>query len=378
MISAYQKPLFMKICHIISGDLWAGAETQALSLISGLSKINSIELSAITFNRGILTDRLAHIGIQIEVLDEKKHNFFFMFSNVISVLRKQRIDLIHVHGFKENFIGGGAAKLLGTTHVLRTHHGIGMMKGSYRNRTIEKINCHFFTDDNIAVSADLKSLLAQEGIGVNNIHVIHNGVDNTTIKPTKSPATCRAALRIPENIFIIGTIGRMERVKGHVYFLEGAQQILSKNNNVLFVIVGDGTLYDKVELYAKDLGIRDRVIFTGFRQDAIDLLNMMDIFTMTSLHEGVPMVLLEAMFLEKPIISTSVGGVPEIIRHYHNGLLIPPKDPDSFCEACMRLMEEDRLRKRISRTALHDAREKFTSEIMVRNTVQLYKRILKR
>ncbi|MRR24373.1 glycosyltransferase, partial [bacterium] len=122
-------------------------------------------------------------------------------------------------------------------------------------------------------------------------------------------------------------------------------------------------------------GILDKVIFAGFREDAIDLLNMMDVFAMTSLHEGVPMVLLEAMFLKKPIVSTAVGGIPEIISNNENGILIPPEDPLSFCTACIRLIDDEKLRDRLGQAALQDAGNRFTAEIMVDKTYHLYRRI---
>jgi L-malate glycosyltransferase len=360
-------------CHIITGDLWAGAESQAYALIVGLSKSRGINLNVITFNHGILVRKLTASGIKVEVISEKSNNFLKMIWAIYTILKSTETEIIHTHGYKETLLGGTAARLYRVKCIVRTHHGKGVMDASLKHQLIEKFNKTFFTDRVISVSEDLKIFLISRGFKENIITVIHNGVNANDVAAIREKSSVRTELNIDDRAIVVGTVGRMVKVKGHKYFIEGAKAILTKEINVVFIIAGDGPLMNEIKKEIKKLGISKQVKLLGFRKDAYDIINLFDIFALTSLHEGIPMVLLEAMFLKKPIIATNVGGIPEILSDRRNSLLIPPMDSGAFSAACLELIENIALRQQIAENAKIDVAAKYQSGQVADKVEKLYR-----
>jgi len=363
----------INVCHIITGDLWAGAESQAYALIVGLSKAKGISLNVVTFNNGILVEKLIAIGIRVDVIPEKSNNLLKIVWHVYKILKSTETNILHTHGYKETFLGGLAARLCNIKSIVRTHHGKGVMEARVKHRFIEKLNRFFFIDSVIAVSEDLKAFLMSKKFKESIIRVIHNGIIANEVKPYREARYVKEELNIYDNAIVIGTMGRMVRIKGHKYFLEGAKEILKKNENVVFIIAGDGPLMNEVEKDVNYLGISKKVKLLGFRNDAYDIINICDIFALTSLHEGIPMVLLEAMYLGKAIVATRVGGIPEIISDHRNGLLIPAMDSKKFAAACLELIENRALREKIAANAKRDIETKYKNDHVVDKVEKLYR-----
>jgi glycosyltransferase involved in cell wall biosynthesis len=183
-------------------------------------------------------------------------------------------------------------------------------------------------------------------------------------------------LGIPDDMKIIGTVGRLVPIKDHKTFLFGAKLILESEPNVRFVIVGDGPLMAELKKQSYELDIATHVCFTGFREDTDILLNMFDVFCLTSIHEGIPMALLEAMSLGKPIVATRVGGISEVIDDNGSGLLIDSENPQSFADACIKVLRDKNLRASLSERAVSVVKEKFTLDVTVRLTQDLYRRVV--
>ena len=361
----------IKVCHIISADLWGGAEAQAYSLIKGMSKQKDINIRVIIFNYGQLYSKIISSNINLNIVEENKNNILSMILETYRILKLYKIDIIHTHGFKENYIGGIAAKAL-QINVVRTHHGKGMIEGTILHKLIEKINEKFLTNDLIAVSCDLKELLVSKKYNKNKIHVIRNGLDCIDLVSERDHVCIKNILDIESDAYIIGNIGRLVSVKNHRCLLDGANIILQNYKNVHFLLVGDGPLKEVIYEYAKSLGIDKRLKMIGFHKNIIDILKTFDIFALTSLHEGIPMSLLEAMCIGIPTVTTRVGGIPEVIVDNYNGLLIPPDDPVAFSKACISLLENNMLAEKLARNAKQDMKSKYSLNNTINKTVTLY------
>lgn len=364
----------MNILHIISGDLWAGAEVQAFSLIRACRGSDLMKLQVVTFNNGILSENLRKEGIPVTVFDEHMYSMFSLIAGCARLIRSSQSGIVHVHGFKENFVGGIAARLVRHATIIRTHHGKGMVGVGLKYNLIERINAGFLTDEVIAVSQDLKSLLVNFGIPPERITVVHNGIEPLAPLDSSKARALRSELGIAGNEKVIGTVGRLVPIKDHRMLLEGARIILEREPLTRFVIVGDGPDMDSLKNLACDLGITSRVCFPGFRDDAADFLGLFDIFCMTSLHEGIPMALLEAMSLGLPIVATQVGGMKEVIHDNESGLLVSSRNARSFADACLRVLRNETTRERISRNAMLRVREGFLLDRTVKLTQDIYGR----
>ncbi|OPL13842.1 MAG: hypothetical protein AVO38_12790 [delta proteobacterium ML8_D] len=363
----------VNVCHIISGDLWAGAESQAYTLIVGLFKAKGISPNVIVFNDGILLKKLMASGIRVDLISEKSNNLAKMVWRIYNILRSTGVEILHTHGYKETFLGGLAARLCNAKSIVRTHHGKGVMDAGLKHRLIEKLNAVCFMDRAIAVSEDLKAFLISKNFKESIITVIHNGILADEVCPRREGSDIRAELNIEDDTIVIGTVGRLVGVKGHKYFLEGAKEILAQNENVVFVVAGDGPLFHELETEVKKLGITKNVRLIGFREDVFDIINIFDIFALTSLHEGVPMVLLEAMLLGKAIVATRVGGIPEIISDSRNGLLTPPMDSEAFAAVSLKLIDNKSVREQLAKNAKKDAESRYIIEKVAHSMESLYK-----
>jgi glycosyltransferase involved in cell wall biosynthesis len=153
----------------------------------------------------------------------------------------------------------------------------------------------------------------------------------------------RQELGVPADVPLCGVVANFYKTKGLEYFIDAAAIVAKKIPEVRFIIVGEGKLRPKLEKQIKNLGLQNKITLTGFREDALEILATMDIFVLSSLKEGLPFSLLEAGALGKPIVATRVGGVPEIIDHNQNGLLVPPAEAKTLAEAIITLLQNKKM-----------------------------------
>ncbi|MCG7926915.1 MAG: glycosyltransferase [Candidatus Thiodiazotropha taylori] len=365
----------MNVCHVISGDLWGGAESQAFKLIIE-SKLNGIDTCVVVFNKTKLYEMLKRSNVDVFSIDEASNTILSSILKLRRILKQKHIDIIHAHGIKEHLIGGIAAKLVGGCKVVRTHHGLGRLNANRLLRSLELLNSKLFSDALIAVSKDLEQQLIGKGHPKSKISVIHNGIDCRSVTPARSIQEVRDALDIDEHARVVGTLGRMVPVKGHKYLLQAQQWLLSSGVDCVVVIAGDGPLMEETKQLAAELDIEAQVRFLGHVDEAYDILSAFDIFVLTSLHEGVPISILEASCLGVPLVATAVGGVTEVIEDGVNGLLIAAKSPTECADACARIFGDSSVKTGLSENARRKVGDEFSSERCFTTTKKLYSELL--
>jgi glycosyltransferase involved in cell wall biosynthesis len=189
-----------------------------------------------------------------------------------------------------------------------------------------------------------------------SIQVIYHGIDADHVcRGGESHQTAREALGLERSDFAIGTVGNLTAKKDHRTMLEAVALLAPNHEHLRVVIVGDGPLRSELQSLAGSLGISGRVIFTGSRSDVAMLLPGLDVFALSSLYEGFPIALVEAMASGLACVATRVGGTPELIRHRQNGFLIPPRDPVLLAAAISELISEPELRQSLGRQAAEDS-----------------------
>lgn len=353
------------ICHVISADLWGGAEAQAAALIARLAE--HADVRVIVFNRGELYSRMERAGIPVELANERKLGFLGLVRRVHAILGQWRPQVVHAHGFKENLVAGIAARLRGIP-VARTHHGRGMIGAGKRHAYIERFNAALLTDGLIAVSKDLAEFLRSRGISTRKLHVIKNGIALPPADPGQAPEK-----PVMSRTFTVGTVGRLVAVKNHQCLLEAFKRIHEQIRDARLIIVGDGPLAAQLEALAKELGISEQVLFAGFQRDVTRYLRDMDVFVLSSLHEGVPMALLEAMSMYIPVVCTRVGGIPEVIVDNHNGLLVDSDDAGALAAALQRIASDRTFAARLAENARATVTGELSFDSCLSGTISLYR-----
>ncbi|CAI4032539.1 putative enzyme [Nitrospira tepida] len=373
----------IKVCHVTMGDLWAGAEVQLLALVDALVKRPDLECSIVLLNEGRLASELRALGVSVTVFPETKWHPGRLLRELTAYCRAGKFDLLHTHKYKDTILGTIAAARCGIRHVVRTVHGLtepfrgvqSFRMGLYE--LCDSLAIRLKVGRLIAVSSQIEQVLSRR-YGPEKVVQIHNGVQIGRIQRIRMPQETRQLLGIDPAHRLIGTVGRLTAVKGHEHFLEAAQRLLRDRRDLRFVIVGDGPLLDHLQDQARQLGVADYVTFLGHRDDTYDLIGAMDLFVLPSLHEGIPMVLLEALTLARPVVASRVGGIPEVITDSIQGLLIPTADPTALAEACRRFLDDERLAERCGRAGLLRVQEDFSAESMGEKVAALYRELVRR
>lgn len=298
-------------------------------------------------------------------------------------IRNNRYQLVHTHSSKAGILGRWAAWLAGTPLIVHTVHGWGhhdrqspLVRQFYI--LLEKLTLPI-TDKLITVSPrDIEKGL-QVGIGKpDDYTVIRSGVELDRFgHPQKPPEQMRQSLNIPLDVPLVGTVARLSPQKAPLDFIQTCATIAQQNSDVWFVLVGDGPLRPDVEAKVVELGLADRLVLTGLRRDVPELMAMFDIFVLTSLWEGLPRVLPQAMATGLPIVATAVDGTAEAVIHGENGYLVPPNQPDELANYVLRLLCNSELAQQMGQAGRTQAVQ-FGACKMVHDIDILYRQLLKK
>jgi len=365
----------------MSADLWAGAEVQLATTAAYLVEQPGVRLTAVLLNEGPLARELRCLGVPVTVVDERRTGAVGIVRFLTRFLEAHDIDLVHTHRYKDNVLGTIAAKLARVPHVIRTVHGLrepmtgwnGLKFSLYEMLDTAALRC--FADLVVAVSKRMADTLRAAGFRPALVTHIHNGIDLRSAAATRRPEEVRRELGIDPRALLIGTAGRLSPVKGHAALLQAARLILRHHPGAKFLVVGGGPLEAELLASAARLQVDGACLFPGPRTDVLDLMSAMDIFVLPSLSEGIPMALLEAMALGKPVVATAVGGVPEVVRHGVSGLLVEPGDERALADACLDLARDRAWAARLGAGARRAVEEEFSHERSGQAIVEVYRRV---
>jgi glycosyltransferase involved in cell wall biosynthesis len=301
------------------------------------------------------TEWLTEQGIPVHHLGRGRFDPRIL-GDLVSLARAQGARLLHVHGYAAADFGRLAARAVGAKLVLHEHFADPRMP-AYQ-AVADRLLRHR-TDGAIAVSGSTRDFLVrQRFVPEDRVRLIWNGAPLEDFAPVSAERArnAREELGIPENAVVFGTIGRLNAQKGHRFLLEAAARVLPQVPTARALIVGDGDLMGELRQQAAGLGIADRVVFAGHRTDVPDLLGALDIFCISSLYEGTPLALFEAMAAGCAIVSTAVDGCREVLEDGVTGILVPPAEPRALADGLERVLADGALRQALGRHALAASR----------------------
>lgn len=358
----------MKVVHIASGDLWAGAEKQLLSLACALRSQAETDVYAVILNPGTLAERLIAAGIPTLVLDERRLDALSLLRALIAHLRELRPALVHTHRTKENILGGLAAAMVGALS-LRTQHGGQEHPRSWHDLrrqvlyAADYLSGRLLQKKIIAVSSALGHELG-ELYGRDRVVTINNGIDPG---PTPLPKSWHSS-----HAWSIGIVGRLVPVKRVDIFLQIAAQLAALTPaRVSFRVIGDGPLRDTLRAQANQLKDRVDLTFCGHLDDAETAIAALDMLVICSDHEGLPMVALEAMKAGTIVVTHRIGGLPELLEG-GCGVLCEQQEPSAFAVAINHLLGEPDTAVRTSRQARQRLEDHYSAAAMARQYRALY------
>lgn len=355
----------MRILHSESSLAWGGQENRIALECLGMMR-RGHELSLIVQPESKLYARLNNRGIKIYPVRMRSGFDLKAIFITMAILKKERIQIVHTHSSIDSWVVGLASRWYGKVLILRTRHVATAIRATFPYRYL--CHCLITTGENIRRIFIDKYKLAED-----KVVSIPTGVDLRLFSPDVSGEKVRQQLGLGKEIPLLGHVGIFRGKKGHRYFLEACRSIKEEIPQARFLIVGEGPIEKHIREWIKELSLEREVILTGFREDINEVLASLDILVMSSVDEGVPQVISQALAVGKRVVASSIGGIPELIKDGVTGLLVPPADPRAITQACLRLLRDKSLSSCLGQAGRKLVEEKFSLEAMLDKIEGIYR-----
>jgi len=291
-----------------------------------------------------------------------------------SLMRRDCFDIIHTHSSKGGFLGRLAARCAGAKAVVHTAHGFYFLGQPGLSRVfylgLERLASRL-TDRFIAVSESEKAVAIEHGLfRPDQVVVIENGIELPNLEVDIGQR--QQELGLEPDRPVVGTVSRFNPQKDPATLLRAIALVIQAVPEVQFVWCGNGELKPQAEALARRLDIHEHILFTGYRKDVLEWMALFDVFVVSSLFEGLPYTLLEAMSVGKPVVATDVVGSRDAVVHGETGLLVPPQDPSALAEAVLRLIRSPDEARRMGRAGRDLVARRFTLKRMIAKTERVY------
>jgi glycosyltransferase involved in cell wall biosynthesis len=303
-------------------------------------------------------------------------------AQTIKLLRRLKPDVVHTHMAKAGTVGRLASRICGVPLIIHTYHG--HVFHSYfspaKTRAILAIEraLALATNRIIAIGDGQRDEIASFGVApLNKLVTIRLGLDlGQFLDAERSRGQLRTELGLDTDTPVVGIVARLVPIKAPEMFLRAAAQILAAEPRTRFLIIGDGERRQELEALSADLGLTDTLRFLGWRRDMPRVYADLDVVALTSLNEGSPVVLIEALAAARPVVSTAVGGVPEVVVHGTTGLTVPVSDVSALAEAILSLLRDPARAERLGQAGRLHVYPRYDSSRLVDDVRQLYLREL--
>jgi len=339
------------VVHVIGALRTGGAEKQLINYLEASDRNDFRHTVLCLTGRGDMANLAAAMDIPIKVHKVRFRNFYRDISDLARWFRQEQVAVIHTHMFFAAMWGRLAGLKAGVPVLVTTEHGKEPWKKWWQIWLDRWLSSKTFR--HIAVSEDVRRIrMKRDGVAPGNIQLIPNGVPiPIQVGDPAARARVRSEFGLGENQPIIGSVGRMIEAKAYPVLLEALALARETLPGLHWLQIGDGPDRQTVMDKAKAMGQEGHVSFAGRRTDIGNLLEAMDVWVMSSIREGLPVALLEAMAAEKPIVATRVGGIPDAVEDEVSALLTPENDPRALADSILRLLENRELAGRLALAA---------------------------
>jgi glycosyltransferase involved in cell wall biosynthesis len=361
--------------HIDTARTWRGGQNQVLLTVNGLREIG--HRAALVAHPGGELRRRAEEGLDLIPIAPRTELDLSAAWRLARVVKRLEPDVIHAHD-PHGIAMASLALSFGAPSAAKN----GRLPGLVASRRVDfhlKGNSlsrwkHRQVDCFIAASEAIRRILLGDGVPAGRTITVHEGIDVDHV--LGAPAVnVHEAFWLPRHAPVVGSVAALVPHKGQRHLIEAAQLVVREVPDARFVILGEGELREQLERQVRDHHLEKHVFLPGFRTDVLGCIKGFDVFAMSSVSEGLGTSLLDAMACSKPIVATSVGGIPEVVVDGDNGLLVAPRDHAAMAGAIVRVLTDAGLRRRMGEAGFARVRERFTVERMVSQTAAVYARV---
>lgn len=356
----------------------SGQGAHVLSLARTLDR-TKYELLVIPPAANLHTIELLHqAGVPVSPLPMGKWGGPRAVLGLIALLRQKRVRLLHVHSQEAGLFGRLAGRLAGVPIVVYTPQTIDIRQKRWQRLywRVERILAHL-TDAIISVNEVDRQRLLALGIAAARVHTIPNGIDLAPWQPDVDGAAARRELGLGPDDPVVLQVGRLSAQKDPLTLLRAAALVQGRQPAVRFLLAGDGPLRDEVTGAIEALGLASFVRLLGWREDVPQLLAACDVLALSSLWEGTPYVLLEAMAMARPVVATAVNGSREVVADGETGYLVPPANPEALAGRILDLLDRPEQARRMGQAGRERVQAMFSLESMTARVEDLYDHLLR-
>lgn len=348
-----------------------GAEKHVISLARGLRELGYDARIVTVFQEGVLADVVRAEAIPFECMGARRGWGVGTFLKIFRWLSANPVDILHTYLFGFHLYAGLPARLFKIPLVLSSRREIALWRRR-RHEVVENLG-NFFADRIVCCSRAVEAWThKKEKLRPGQTATLYNGVDLNLFHPSETRTPVRKDLGIPEHAPLVGTVANFSFEKGYPYLLHAISEVFAQHPEAWFLFVGSGPLEEEIKAKCRQIPRSRQIVFAGYRFDIPDLLRAMNIFTLASVTEGFPNVVLEAMAMGKPVVATRVGGIPELVESGHDGLLVAAKDGHALARAILSLVRDPDRAWIIGRAAQEKIGKNFTREGMIRRYEAFY------
>jgi L-malate glycosyltransferase len=356
--------------HIDTARTWRGGQNQVLVTVEGLRTLGHRTM-LVAHGSGVLRQRAAE-GFEVVALAPRIEMDLSAAWRLSRIIKQEKPDVIHAHdphGVAMAAMALSMSTQLAKPPLIAQRRVDFRLRGNSLSRwKYRQVDCF------ICSSEAIRQILIQEGVPAHRAVTVHEGIDLGRIE--RAPAiSLHQQLWLPHEAPVVGNVAALVPHKGQRHLVEAAALVVRRVPDARFVIAGDGELRESLQRQIHEHQLDKHVFLTGFRTDILALHKAFDIFVMSSVTEGLGTSLLDAMAAGKPVVATRAGGIPEVVRDGETGLLVDPRDHQGMADALVRLLEDTALRQRMGAAGLALAKERFSAERMVQDTVKVYRRV---
>jgi glycosyltransferase involved in cell wall biosynthesis len=361
----------VRVAQIMATGTNGGAQEHVFSLVSRLSR-GRYDVRVVSLSHGSSVRRLEKAGFEVSVVDEPDDR------RAVRALAEALADfepeVVHNHMYRAEVVGTRAAYLLGEQGCRRP--AIISTVHSSRVRCVDdREQLRQLTplmDRLIVVSKAIERKIADEGRLGAPVSLIYNGVDLERYNHQQPCCTLHEDYSIPEDAPIVGVVARLEAEKGHRTLVDAWPDVLARVPNAWLLIIGEGSERNSLEAEAEALGVSEHIVFTGRREDVPAVTAALDVAVLPSYREAQGLSVLEAMALNRPVVASDVGGIPEMIEDGATGLLVPPGDCQALAGAIVRLLTDHPYADMLAHGGHALVHDRFCIELMVSQISNIY------